>query len=289
MFAQLLISGLALGSIYALLGIALVLVNKATDVVNFAQGEMAMFTTFLAFVLISHYELPLLLVFLLAPIIGGLMGAAIERIVMRPLASGPPVNAIITTIGLWIIFNHTAGWIWGYDPYRFPSLFPSESMSIGAARISPNSIGTIAVALVVMGALYLFFEHTREGTAMRAASINRRAAKLMGINVNRVSLYAWALGAALGTICGMLVAPMLFLDFEMMGSVLLKAFAGAIIGGFNSMPGVVAGSMIVAVAETFFGGYVSSEFKDAFAFVAIVLVLMVRPTGLFGRKGVIKV
>src|SRR5690606_37189425 len=141
-------------------------------VVNFAQGEMAMFTTFLAFVLISHYELPLLLVFLLAPIIGGLMGAAIERIVMRPLASGPPVNAIITTIGLWIIFNHTAGWIWGYAPYRFPSLFPSESMSIGAARISPNSIGTIAVALVVMGALYLFFEHTREGTAMRAASIN---------------------------------------------------------------------------------------------------------------------
>lgn len=289
MFAQLLISGLALGSIYALLGIALVLVNKATDVVNFAQGEIAMFTTFLAFVLINQYGLPLLLVFLLGPIIGALLGAAIERFVMRPVASSSPVNAIITTIGLWIIFNHTAGWIWGYDPYRFPSLFPSESINLGAAKISPNSVGTIAIALLVMGALYLFFEHTREGTAMRAASINRRAAKLMGINVNRVSLYAWALGAGLGTICGMLVAPMLFLDFEMMGSVLLKAFAGAIIGGFNSMPGVVAGCMIVAVAETFFGGYVSSEFKDAFAFVAIVLVLMVRPTGIFGRKGVTKV
>jgi len=288
-FTQLAISALALGSIYALLGIALVLVHKATDVVNFAQGEMAMFTTFLALMLIQQYSLPLPLVFLLAPIGGALLGALTEKVVMRPIASAPPVNAIITTIGLWIIFNHTAGWIWGYDPYSFPSLFPRESVDLGPARISPNSIGTITVALIVMGALYLFFEHTREGTAMRAASVNRRAAKLMGINVNRVSLYAWALAAALGTVCGMLVAPSLFLDFEMMSSVLLKAFAGAIIGGFNSMPGVVIGSMIVALAETFFGAYVSSEFKDAFAFVAIVLVLMFRPMGLFGGRKVSKV
>lgn len=289
MFTQLVVSGLALGSIYALLGLGLVLIHKATDVVNFAQGEMAMFMTFVAFVLLNRFGLPLPLVFVLGPLLGALLGAVTERLVMRPIADGPPVNAIITTIGLWIIFNHTAGWIWGYDPYRFPSLFPNEAIELGGARISPNSFGVIGVSLAVMAALYFFFEHTREGTAMRAASMNRRAAQLMGVNVTRVGLIAWALAGGIGAICGMLVAPALFLDFEMMATVLLKAFAGAIIGGFNSMPGVVLGCLLVGVAETFFGGYVSNAFKDAFAFLAIVAVLMFRPTGLFGRAGIVKV
>lgn len=289
MFTQLLVSGLALGSVYALLGIGLVLIHKATDVVNFAQGEMAMFTTFVALALLERAGLPLVVVFALAPLAGGLLAAATERVVMRPIATAPPVNAIITTIGLWMIFNHTAGWIWGYDPYKFPSLFPAEAIEIAGARISPNSLGVIGVALAVMAVLYVFFEYTREGTAMRAASMNRRAAQLMGIDVARVSLLAWALSGAIGTVCGMLVAPALFLDFEMMGTVLLKAFAGAIIGGFNSMPGAVLGCLLVGVAETFFGGYVSSAFKDAFAFVAIVAVLMLRPNGLFGGARIRKV
>ncbi len=289
MFTQLLVSGLALGSVYALLGLALVLIHKATDVVNFAQGEMAMFMTFVAFMLLDRYALPLPLVFVLAPLLGAILGGVTERLVMRPIANGPPVNAIITTIGLWIVFNNLAGWIWGYDPYRFPSLFSNEAIEFAGARISPNSLGVIAVSLAVMTALYFFFEYTRSGTAMRAASMNRRAAQLMGVNVARVGLIAWAFAAGLGAICGMLVAPALFLDFEMMAAVLLKAFAGAIIGGFNSMPGAVLGCLLVGVAETFFGGYVSSAFKDAFAFLAIVAVLMFRPTGLFGRSGVQKV
>ncbi len=289
MFAQLLVSGLALGSVYALLGIGLVLIHKATDVVNFAQGEMAMFMTFVALVLLNRLGLPLAAVFLVGPIAGALVAALTERVVMRPIASAPPVNAIITTIGLWMIFNHAAGWIWGYDPYKFPSLFPSEAIEIAGARISPNSLGVIGVSLLVMSVLYVFFEHTREGTAMRAASMHRRAAQLMGVDVGRVSLLAWALAGGVGAVCGMLVAPALFLDFEMMGTVLLKAFAGAIIGGFNSMPGAVLGCLLVGVAETFFGGYVSSAFKDAFAFVAIVAVLMLRPAGLFGSSRIRKV
>ena len=289
MFTQLLVSGLALGSVYALLGIGLVLIHKATDVVNFAQGEMAMFMTFVAYVLLNRWGLPLPLIFLVGPLAAGLLAALTERLVMRPISAGPPVNAIITTIGLWIVFNHTAGWIWGYDPYKFPSLFPTEAIEVAGARLSPNSLGVIGVSLLVMTVLYVFFEYTREGTAMRAASMNRRSAALMGINVARVSLLAWGLAGAIGAICGMLVAPALFLDFEMMSTVLLKAFAGAIIGGFNSMPGAVLGCLVVGIAETFFGGYVSSAFKDAFAFVAIVAVLMLRPNGLFGGKRITKV
>jgi branched-chain amino acid transport system permease protein len=228
-------------------------------------------------------------VFVAAPVLGALVAGLTERFVMRPISGGPSVNAIITTIGLWIVFNHAAGWIWGYDPYRFPSLFPTEAIEFGGARISPNSLGVIGVSLVVMAALYVFFEFTREGTAMRAASMNRRAAQLMGVNVGRVAFLAWALAGGIGAICGMLVAPALFLDFEMMATVLLKAFAGAIIGGFNSMPGVVLGCLLVGVAETFFGGYVSSAFKDAFAFLAIVAVLMFRPNGLFGRTRIRRV
>lgn len=289
MFAQLTVSGLALGSIYALLGLGLVLIHKATDIVNFAQGEMAMFMTFVALVLLHRFDLPLPLVFVLAPLLGAAVAGITERVVMRPISGAPPVNAIITTIGLWIIFNHTAGWIWGYDPFKFPSLFPSEAIELWGARISPNSLGVIGVSLAVMAALFVFFEYTREGTAMRAASMNRHAAQLMGVNVSRVAFLAWALAGGIGAICGMLVAPALLLDFEMMATVLLKAFAGAIIGGFNSMPGVVLGCLLVGVAETFFGGYVSSAFKDAFAFLAIVAVLMFKPNGLFGRAGIKKV
>lgn len=283
MTLQLIVSGLALGSIYALVALSLVLINKATDVVNFAQGEMAMFGTFLAFAALTVFKLPLLVIVLLAFPIGLVIGALTERIVMRPLIGSPPVNALIVTIGLWMIFHHVAGWIWGYDPYRFPSLFSGEPISIGGARVSQASIGTIAVALAAMAALYLFFEHTRLGTGMRAASMNRRAAQLMGVRVDRVALLSWALATGLSMVSGILVAPLTFLDFEMMVMVLLKAFAGAVLGGFNSLPGAVLGCLAIGVAENLFGAFISTSFKDTFAFLIIVLVLMVRPTGLFSR------
>jgi branched-chain amino acid transport system permease protein len=255
---QLVVSGLALGSIYALIGLSLVLIHKATDVVNFAQGEMAMFSTFLSFALLSKVGLPLAAVVLLSFPIGALLGAIVERVFIQPISRDPPVNILIVTIGLWIIFNNLAGWIWGYDPYRFPSLFPERPIEIAGARISPNSLGIIAVALLLMAALYLFFEHTREGTAMRAASMNRRAARLMGIRVSRVWLLSWA-------------------------------HAGAILGGFNSLPGAVVGGFAVGLLEVLFGSLVSSTFKDNFAFVIIILVLMLRPNGIFGRVYVKKV
>jgi branched-chain amino acid transport system permease protein len=284
MIPQLVASGLALGSIYALLALSLVLINKATDVVNFAQGEMAMFGTFICFTLLTRSGLPLVAVLILAVPIGALLGIATERIAMRPLQAAPPVNALIATIGLWLIFHHAAGWIWGYDPVRFPSLFSPAPVDILGARVAENSLGIIGVSLAVVALLYLFFEHTRMGVAMRAASMNRRAAQLMGVNIDRVALVAWALAAAISVVSGFLVAPLTFLDFEMMFAVLLKAFAGAILGGFNSLPGAVVGCLVIGVVENLFAAYVSTAFKDTFAFAIIIVVLMFRPQGLFTRR-----
>jgi branched-chain amino acid transport system permease protein len=284
MVPQLVISGLALGSIYALLALSLVLINKATDVVNFAQGEMAMFGTFICFALITKTGLPLLVVLILAVPTGTLLGIATERLTMTPLQSAPPINALIATIGLWMIFHHAAGWIWGYDPVRFPTPFSSEPLNVFGVRIAQNSLGIIGVSLLVVALLYLFFEYTRTGIAMRAASMNRRAAQLMGVNVGRVSLVAWGLATGISVVAGFLIAPLTFLDFEMMFAVLLKAFAGAILGGFNSLPGAIIGCLVIGVIENLFAAYVSTAFKDTFAFGIIIAVLMIRPQGLFTNQ-----
>jgi branched-chain amino acid transport system permease protein len=284
MLGQLIASGLALGSIYALLALSLVLINKSTDVVNFAQGEMAMFGTFICFALLTKAGMPLIAVLVLAAPIGALLGLATERIAIRPLQGAPQVNALIATIGLLMIFHHSAGWIWGYDPVRFPSLFPSDPLNVLGARVAQNSLGIIGVSVLVMILLYLFFAYTRTGIAMRAASMNRRAAQLMGVEVQKVGLLAWALATAISVVSGFLIAPLTFLDFEMMFAVLLKAFAGAILGGFNSLPGAVAGCLLVGVLESLFAAYVSTAFKDTFAFCIIIAVLMLRPQGLFTRR-----
>ena len=286
---QLIVSGLALGSIYALLALSLVIINKATDVVNFAQGEMAMIGTFAGLAALSALGLPLWVVMAGGFVLGLVFGALVERLALRPLAQAPPINALIATIGLFLVFHHLAGWIWGYDPYRFPSLFSPEPVMIANARISQASLGILGVSLGVMALLWLFYEKTRLGIAMRAASMNRRAARLMGVNVGRVSMTAWGIATGISVVAGMLIAPLTFLDFEMMVIVLLKAFAGAILGGFNSLPGAVVGCLVIGVVENLFGAYVSTAFKDAFAFGIIVVVLMARPAGLFTRRAMAKV
>jgi branched-chain amino acid transport system permease protein len=284
MISQLVASGLALGSIYALLALSLVLINKATDVINFAQGEMAMFGTFVCFALLTKVGLPLIVVLILAAPVGALLGIVTERVTMVRLQAAPQVNALIATIGLWMIFHHAAGWIWGYDPVAFPSLFSPDPVDVLGARVAQNSLGIIAVSLLVVVLLYLLFEYTRTGIAMRAASMNRRAAQLMGVNVSFVSLVAWGLATAISVVAGFLIAPITFLDFEMMFAVLLKAFAGAILGGFNSLPGAVVGCLVIGVFENLFAAYVSTAFKDTFAFGIIIVVLMFRPQGLFTRR-----
>jgi len=284
MIVSLIVAGLALGSIYALLGLSLVLVNKATDAVNFAQGEIGMIGAFVGMSALLATGLPLPLIFLLGMAGGAVLGLVIERVIIRPLGAAPHLNLLIVTVGLWFIFNSAAGLIWGYDPYRFPSLLPAEPFDLLGAKVPPSSLGIVAVACVTMLLLYLFFEHTRDGIAMRAASNNPRAARLMGIRVERVAAISWAVACGLSVMSSMLIAPATFLDQQMMVPVILKAFAGAILGGFTSLPGAVLGCVLLGLAETFVGAYLSAAFKDAFAFVLIIIVLMVRPAGLFGRS-----
>jgi branched-chain amino acid transport system permease protein len=282
---SLILAGLAVGSIYALVGLALVLVNKATGVINFAQGEMAMFGAFVMLSVIRLTGWPLPVVFCLGVIGGVLMGWLTERLFIRPLLSAPPLNLLITTIGLWFVFNGAAGWIWGYDPFKFPSLLSQMPVDFAGVRITPASLAIILVALALMAALYVFFEFTREGTAMRAASEKPRAAALMGIRMRRVTAISWAFAGGISVAAGMLIAPITFLDPNMMAPILLKGFAGAIMGGFASLPGTVLGGLILGVVETLLGAYVSASFKEAFAFLLIIAVLMARPTGVFGSGG----
>lgn len=289
MILQLLISGIALGSIYALLGLSMVLVHKATDTINFAQGEMAMFTTFIGFTLINQLGLPLPAVFVLCVLSGGLLGAAVYRVLIHPLIGRSHVSQLIVTLGLFTALNALAGQIWGFDAYRFPALVSSDPVDIAGLRLAPPGLVIIGVSMALMLLLYVFLEFTRAGTSMRAASMNRWAAQLMGIRVVRASMLAWAIAGGIGSIAGFLIAPTTFLDFEMMVPILLKAFAGAILGGFNSLPGAVAGGLAVGIIEVMFGALASTAYKDAFSFALIVAVLMFKPAGLFSRVKVKKV
>lgn len=289
MLLSLLLNGLAVGSIYALLALSIVLIHKSTGVINFAQGEMSMFGTFVAYSTLTKTGLPLPVVFLLGFPFGALLGLAVQKLVMEPIRKAPELNRLVTTIGLWFVFNSTAGWIWGYDPYRFPSLLPDTPIDIAGSKLTPSALAVIGVTVALLAALYLFFEHTREGVAMRAASSQPRSARLMGINISRVAVYSWMLAGGISIVSGMLIAPITFLDQQMMFSVLLKSFAGAILGGFGSLPGAVVGGLILGVLEVLLGAYVSNVAKDAFAFVLIIAMLMVWPSGLFGRGGVKKV
>ncbi len=281
MTLSLIISGLAVGSIYALIGLSLVIINKATDVVNFAQGEMAMFGAFLSLTLLQHTGMPLWLVVLMSFPMGFALGAIVQLIAIRPVSNASPFSVLITTLGLFFMFNSAAGILWGYDPHPFPSLFPTSPIDFMGINVAPASFGIIGITLAVMVVLYLFFEKTRYGTAMRAASMNKRAARMMGIRVAGVATVSWGLAAGLSVISAVLIAPLVFLDQQMMVSIILKAFAGAILGGFSSLPAAVVGCMLLGVLETLFGAHVSTTMKDSFAFVVIIAVLLLRPHGLF--------
>lgn len=289
MLAQTLISGTAIGFIYALIALSLVLIYKSTEVINFAQGEMAMFGTFICFSLLAYAGLPLLLVLFLAFPIGAVVGAVTERAVIRPLGGTPPLNSLIVAIGLWYIFHFGSGWIWGYDAFPFPSIFGDKPIDLAGTIVSPSNLAIAGVSILIFALLYVFLEHSKEGVAMRAASMNQNAARLMGISVGRVSILSWAIAGGIGTMAGFLVAPITFVDTSMMVLVLLKALAGAILGGFNSLAGAVIGGVLVGVIESVTNVYISSQFDDAVAFVVIVLVLMIKPEGLFGKPTVKKV
>jgi branched-chain amino acid transport system permease protein len=284
-FAQQVTSGLAAGAIYASLALALVLIYQTTNVVNFAQGEMATFTTYIAWTLM-HRGVPYWPAFVLTLLIAFSGGVAVERVLIRPLEHRPELVIVIFTIGMLIALNGLTGWIWGPEVKLFDSPFPNRSLILGDVAISIRDIGTFCVCLGTVVALWLFFRFTTLGLAMRAVAFNPDASRLMGVRVGWMLALGWGFAATLGAIAGMMAAPSVFLDPDMMLVVLIYGFAAAVLGGIDSPVGAVVGGLLLGVAINLLGAYVDfvgQELRLPTALAVLLVVLIVRPTGLFGR------
>jgi len=284
-FIQQVATGLSTGSLYAILALAIVLIYRSTSVVNFAQGEMAMLTTFIAWSYIN-WEIPFWGAFFLTLLVAFLLGALIELIIMRPVENAPPLNSIIITLGLFTALSSIALRIWQGQPKAFPSpaLFNGAPLELGPAVISRPNIGVFCMAILIMIAIYLLFSRTKVGLAMRAAAQNRVASELVGIRVGRMLALGWGLSAVVGAAAGMLLAPTIFLSPSMMQGILLFAFAAAVLGGLDSPVGAIVGGLTLGVVQNLAGTYIDSKIDITVAFFVIIAVLMVRPKGIFGKQ-----
>ena len=290
-FIQLVIDGLSTGSIYAALALAIVLVNQATGLINFAQGGMAVLSAYVAWAL-NGLGVPLILAILLAIVFSFLLGAVVERYLMRRFERGDPDTAVVATIGLLTLITGICAWIWTYNNQLFPSLFSLDTISIAGAVISVRSLGTILVIVAIMILLQGLFVGTKLGLALRAVAVNPQSAAFSGMPVGRLLMVGWGLAAVLGAVAGVLVAPQLTLTPGMMDSALVYALAACILGGLSSPVGVVVAAWLIGVLENLAAVYVpfiGHDLKIAVPFVLVFVVLLVRPQGLFGRKAVVRV
>jgi branched-chain amino acid transport system permease protein len=289
--AQQVVSGLATGSIFASLALALVLVYRAMGIINFAQGELAMFTTYIAWQL-AQTGMPLWAAFGITVVVAFVGGVALERLVIRPVERAPQLTVVIVTLGLFIAFNGLAGWFWGYVVKAFPTPFPTAPIELGGVGFSAQDVGVIVVSLVTLGSISLFFQKTKLGLAMRAAALYPEQSRVLGIRVGWMLALGWGLACVVGAVSGIMIAPVVFLDPNMMQGVIVYAFAAAVLGGIESPVGAVVGGLVLGVAINLLGTYVEAignELRLAAALAIIVVVLVVRPAGLFGRASVLRV
>lgn len=290
-FAQQVVSGLATGSVFASLALALVLIYRAMGIINFAQGELAMFTTYIAWQLVQNGT-PMWLAFSITVIAAFGIGVALERIVIRPVRHGSSLTLVIVTLGLFIALNGLAGWIWGFVVKPFPSPFSTTPLTVAGVGFSQQDLGVIVVSLVMLGLISLFFARTRLGLAMRAAALYPEQSSVLGIRVGWMLALGWGLAAVVGSVSGIMIAPVVFLDPNMMQTVLVYAFASAVLGGLESPIGAVVGGLLLGVIINLLGTYVAAignELRLATALGVIVVVLIFRPNGLFGRVAVQRV
>jgi branched-chain amino acid transport system permease protein len=288
-FLQMLASGIAVGSSYALMGLAMVIVYKTSAVVNFAQGEMSLLSIFLTYMVLEFYGFPFYVAFPGALVFAVLLGFLLEFAVLRRAKEPNVLGMIIITIGLEMILMGIVSWKFGADPKTMPfPIGPYESVTLGGIFISSLEVLTFFVALVIMIVLFLFLRYSKLGIAMKATQQNPTAARLMGIRTNRILMFTWGISSLVGCVAGLLIAPTTMQPY-MMWDPMLKGFAAAVLGGMTSLPGSVFGAYAVGIIENMFGGYVSIEFKSVVAFAIIVLVLCFRPSGLFARHYVKKV
>lgn len=290
-FIQVVVDGVATGAIYGALALAIVLVNRATGLINFAQGAMAVLATFVAFAL-TGAGLPLLVATLVAFVFAFVLGAFLERAVVRRFEGGDPDIAVVVTIGLLVVLSGISAAFFGYEPHPFPSFFPLGTVEVLGVFISLRSIGTIVILLVAMVLLQLLFRATKLGLAMRAVADNPRSSALSGLPVSRLLMIGWGLAGALGAIAGILVAPQLFISPGMLDFALVYALAAAILGGLDSPVGAVVSAAFIGVIENLAGAYIKfigDDLKIAVPFAVMVVILILRPQGLFGRKAVVRV
>jgi branched-chain amino acid transport system permease protein len=289
-FLEFTLGGISVGMIYAAIALSLVLIWRGTRVLNYSQGGMAMFTTYVALIVINqtgNYWLG----FVVALATGLVLGAVLERTVVRPTMRRPPLNAVIVTIGLLIFLEGLAGIIYGGQYRSFPPAYSIVGLKAGsvALGLSPNAIFTAAAVLVAAGALALVFRYTSVGLRLRATAFNPDVARLLGVRIGRVLTLGWALAGLLGALAGLLVTPSTFLYPNSMDAIFVLGFTAAVIGGLESPVGAVVGGLILGVLLSYVGGYLGSDLVEVAGLVALVAVLMLRPAGLFSSSAVRRV
>jgi branched-chain amino acid transport system permease protein len=292
-FLQQVVTGLADGSVYGSLALALVLIYRSTRIVNFAQGEMGMFSTYVAWALIVHHGFSYWPAFALTLALAFLGGVGIHRLVIRPLERAPELTVVMATIALLVVLNGLASWIWGAQDQIVPSPFPNETWNLGGVRISQQSVGVIGVTLGCVCLLWAFFRFTRAGLALRASAVNPQASRVLGVRVPWMLALGWGLASALSAISGLMAAASFYvITPTFMQSVLIYAFAAAVLGGIESPIGAVVGGLALGVTVNLLGnyvGFVGSDLQLPVALAILLAVLLVRPGGLFGRVAVRRV
>jgi branched-chain amino acid transport system permease protein len=296
-FMQQVVSGLASGSIYALLALALVIIHRSTGVINFAQGEMATLSTYIAWTLTFNHDWsywPAFVATLLLSFVGGI---GIHQAVIRPVERGSVLRIVIVTIGLLVAINGFVVWQWSGEPQQLRSPFGTETYDVGGVVVAAHDLGTIAVALGIVLLLWGLFQFTKVGLALRAAAVNPEEARLVGVRVTRMLALGWGLAALLGAVAGMLTAPTVGLDPNMMAAVLIYAFAAAVLGGIDSPLGAVVGGLLIGVLLNMLSylsqydafDWFTEELRLPMALLIILVVLLVRPQGIFGKPEVKRV
>lgn len=288
---QQIVDGLAAGAIYGALALALVLIYRATRIVNFGQGEMATFSAYVAWQL-CEWGVPVWLSFLAAAAFAFALGVAVFRAVVRPVARAPVETVVVVTLGLFLVFDALSLWLWGSDQRAFPSVFPDQGWTVGGVRLTASALGTLAVLCVLAILLGFLFRFTRLGLAMRASAAEREKSVLVGIRVEAMLMLGWGLAAVVGFAAAALVGPRLFLSPIMMAPVLIYALASATLGGWDSPVGAIVGGLLVGVVESVgatFLTFIGAELRLAIPIVVTLVVLFIRPAGLFGRQGVVRV
>lgn len=282
MLGQLIMSGLATGSLYALTAVAVVVVFRNTRTINLAQGDFAMIGAFLGVVFIKELGLNYYAAIALVVVCCMALGVLTERLVMRPIANADWLTLFTATLGVYYILHGVSGWIWGRDTKAFPVTFDPTPVHIFGSIVSEGHLINMAWVTAIGLLLYLFFKYTKQGVAMRAVTDDPETAQLMGIPVRFIVMLTWAMAGFLAAFAGILAAPIIYVAPEMMDEVLIKGYVAAVFGGLYSIPGAIVGALMIGVAENLAGGYLGAHFKTATAFIMIVVLLAFRPQGLIG-------